>query len=100
MPAQIRTKPGEPFRESAQTVDLSAAPVIVSVGRGIGEQDNIGDGAGAGGCAGRGAGGFAADLRRGLAADGAAGGQLRPDGRAEAVSGGGDLAARFSTWWG
>ena len=40
-PAQIRSKPGEPFRESAHTVDLSAAPVIVSVGRGIGEQDNI-----------------------------------------------------------
>ena len=39
---QIRTKAGERFRESAQTVDLSAAPVIVSVGRGIGEQDNIG----------------------------------------------------------
>ena len=43
--AQIRNKPGEPFRESAQTVDLSAAPVIVSVGRGIGEEENIGDGA-------------------------------------------------------
>jgi electron transfer flavoprotein alpha subunit len=39
--AQLRSKPGEPFRESAQTVDLSAAPVIVSVGRGIGEQDNL-----------------------------------------------------------
>jgi electron transfer flavoprotein alpha subunit len=39
---QIRNKPGELFRESAQTVDLTAAPVIVSVGRGIGEQDNIG----------------------------------------------------------
>lgn len=39
--SQIRTKPGELFRESAQTVDLSAAPVIVSVGRGIGEQENI-----------------------------------------------------------
>jgi len=39
--SQIRNKPGEPFRESTQTVDLSAAPVIVSVGRGIGEQDNI-----------------------------------------------------------
>jgi electron transfer flavoprotein alpha subunit len=38
---QIRNKPGEPFREAAQTVDLSAAPVIVSVGRGIGEQENI-----------------------------------------------------------
>jgi electron transfer flavoprotein alpha subunit len=40
--SQIRNKPGELFRESAQTVDLSAAPVIVSVGRGIGEQDNLG----------------------------------------------------------
>jgi len=39
--AQIRNKPGERFRESSQTVDLSAAPVIVSVGRGIGEQDNL-----------------------------------------------------------
>ncbi len=39
--AQIRNKPGELFRESAQTVDLSVAPVIVSVGRGIGEQENI-----------------------------------------------------------
>jgi electron transfer flavoprotein alpha subunit len=40
--ARIRTTPGEPFREAAQTVDLTAAPVIVSVGRGIGEQDNLG----------------------------------------------------------
>ncbi len=39
--AQIRNKPGERFRESAQTVDLSAAPVIVSVGRGIREVENI-----------------------------------------------------------
>ena len=39
--AQIRNQPGERFRESAQTVDLSAAPVIVSVGRGIREKENI-----------------------------------------------------------
>jgi electron transfer flavoprotein alpha subunit len=39
--AKIRTQPGGPFREAAQTVDLSAAPVIVSVGRGIGEQENL-----------------------------------------------------------
>ena len=39
--AQIRNKPGERFRESAQTVDLSSAPLIVSVGRGIREEDNI-----------------------------------------------------------
>ncbi len=39
--SQIRNHPGELFRESAQTVDLSVAPLIVSVGRGIKEQENI-----------------------------------------------------------
>ena len=39
--AQIRTTPSAPFRESGHTVDLTAAPVIVSVGRGIREQENI-----------------------------------------------------------
>jgi electron transfer flavoprotein alpha subunit len=39
--AQIRTTPSAPFRESAHTVDLAVAPVIVSVGRGIREQENI-----------------------------------------------------------
>ncbi len=39
--AQIRTTPSAPFREAAHTVDLTAAPVIVSVGRGIREQANI-----------------------------------------------------------
>ena len=38
---KIRTKPGEAFREAAQTVDLSSSAVIVSVGRGIGEQENL-----------------------------------------------------------
>ncbi|MFP5232086.1 MAG: electron transfer flavoprotein subunit alpha/FixB family protein [Acidobacteriota bacterium] len=37
----IRTAPSEPIREAAQTVDLSAAEVIVGVGRGIGEQENL-----------------------------------------------------------
>jgi electron transfer flavoprotein alpha subunit len=37
----IRSKPEEPFRESARAVDLTAADVIVSVGRGIKEKDNI-----------------------------------------------------------
>lgn len=37
----VRTKPGEPFRESARAVDLSAAGIIVSVGRGIKEKENI-----------------------------------------------------------
>lgn len=40
--ASIRTKPLEPFRESARAVDLTAAEIIVSVGRGIKEKDNIG----------------------------------------------------------
>lgn len=39
--AQIRNQPGERFRGSAQTVDLAAAPLIVSVGRGIKDEDNI-----------------------------------------------------------
>jgi electron transfer flavoprotein alpha subunit len=39
--AQIRTKPGAPFRGSSQTVDLSSAPLIVSVGRGIKEAENL-----------------------------------------------------------
>ena len=37
----IRTKPGEPFRGSAQTVDLGSAQLIVAVGRGIKEADNL-----------------------------------------------------------
>jgi len=39
--AAIRTNPLEPFRESARAVDLTAAEIIVSVGRGIKEKDNI-----------------------------------------------------------
>jgi electron transfer flavoprotein alpha subunit len=39
--AEIRTRPSEPFRASAQTVDLGSAQLIVSVGRGIKEQDNL-----------------------------------------------------------
>jgi electron transfer flavoprotein alpha subunit len=39
--AQIRTRPGEPFRGTAQTVDLGSAQRIVSVGRGIREAANI-----------------------------------------------------------
>jgi electron transfer flavoprotein alpha subunit len=40
-PAQIRTRPSEPFRESAQTVDLGSAQRIVSVGRGIKAAENL-----------------------------------------------------------
>jgi electron transfer flavoprotein alpha subunit len=38
---KIRTRPGEAFREAAQTVDLASSAVIVSVGRGIGGQENL-----------------------------------------------------------
>jgi electron transfer flavoprotein alpha subunit len=38
---QIRTKPGQPFRGSSQTVDLGSAQLIVSVGRGIKEAENL-----------------------------------------------------------
>ena len=34
-------KPGEPFQEAEQTVDLSQAKIIVSVGRGIGKEENL-----------------------------------------------------------
>jgi electron transfer flavoprotein alpha subunit len=40
-PEQIRTKPLELFRESQRAVDLGAAQIIVSVGRGIKEAGNI-----------------------------------------------------------
>ena len=39
--AQIRTRPLDIFRDTERAVDLSAAPIIVSVGRGIKEADNI-----------------------------------------------------------
>jgi electron transfer flavoprotein alpha subunit len=40
-PGDIRTRPLELFRESARAVDLTAADIIVSVGRGIKEAENI-----------------------------------------------------------
>jgi electron transfer flavoprotein alpha subunit len=39
--AQIRTKPEAPFQETKQAVDLSQAPVLVAVGRGIKAPENI-----------------------------------------------------------
>ena len=39
--AAIRQRPEAPFRESARAVDLTAAELIVSVGRGIKEKENI-----------------------------------------------------------
>ena len=39
--ADVRTRPLERFRESARAVDLSTAELIVAVGRGIREADNI-----------------------------------------------------------
>ncbi len=39
--SQIQSKPEVPFREAQRSVDLGAADVIVSVGRGIKEKDNM-----------------------------------------------------------
>ena len=39
--SKIRQKPEAPFREAARAVDLTAAEIIVSVGRGIREQSNL-----------------------------------------------------------
>jgi electron transfer flavoprotein alpha subunit len=39
--SQIRTRPGEPYRAAAQTVDLGSAQIIVSVGRGIKAPENL-----------------------------------------------------------
>jgi electron transfer flavoprotein alpha subunit len=40
-PQSIRTTPEAPFREAARAVDLGSAELIVSVGRGIREKDNL-----------------------------------------------------------
>jgi electron transfer flavoprotein alpha subunit len=40
-PDQVRSKPGERFREAKQAVDLTQAEVIVAVGRGIKAPENI-----------------------------------------------------------
>jgi electron transfer flavoprotein alpha subunit len=39
--SQIRSKPEPPYREAQRSVDLNAADVIVSVGRGIKEKENL-----------------------------------------------------------
>ena len=38
---QVRTEPEEKFQEAKQAVDLTQAPLIVAVGRGIKSQDNL-----------------------------------------------------------
>ena len=90
-PEQIRTKPLELFREAKQAVDLTQAPILVSVGRGIKAPENIAAGGKAGAMC------WAARLRRrGRFAmkDGCpmetADRQLGADRRAQALSGAGD----------
>lgn len=39
--SMIKTQSEEPFKESAEDLDLTAAELIVSVGRGIGKEENI-----------------------------------------------------------
>ncbi len=85
--SQIRQKPEAPFRESARAVDLTAAEIIVSVGRGIKEKENIpiveelAKALGAELAASR------PDLRRRLAAHGTPSRQLRANRRAEGLHG-------------
>ena len=38
---KLNVRPGEKFRESANEVDLTTADIIVSIGRGIGKEENI-----------------------------------------------------------
>jgi electron transfer flavoprotein alpha subunit len=40
-PSQIRSKPEKPFQEAQRSVDLGTAEIIVSVGRGIKEKENM-----------------------------------------------------------
>lgn len=40
-PEEVRVRPEAPFRESARAVDLTAADIIVAVGRGIREKENL-----------------------------------------------------------
>ncbi len=40
-PSRIQTKPEKPFREAQRSVDLGSAEIIVSVGRGIKEKENM-----------------------------------------------------------
>lgn len=39
--SEIRTTPMDPFREAARAVDLAASPILVSVGRGIKDAENL-----------------------------------------------------------
>ncbi len=67
---QIRTKPLDLFKEAKSAVDLTQAPLIVAIGRGIKAPENI-----------------ASDLRRRLAPDGTPDRQLGANGRAKTVFG-------------
>ena len=97
---QIRQKPEAPFREAARAVDLTAAEIIVSVGRGIqGAIQSAGGGRPRPGLRRR-TGSLAAHLRRGVASDGTAGGKFRTDGGAQDCTSPWASRARFSTWWG
>jgi electron transfer flavoprotein alpha subunit len=40
-PGSVRTRPGEPFRESRQAVDLASAGAIVAVGRGLKQKEDL-----------------------------------------------------------
>ena len=95
----VRNKPQEVFKEAKQAVDLTQAEIIVAVGRGIKEQKNIEIAKQLGGSAGRRTRGLAPDLRFGLASDGSPDRLLRPNSRAETLSGAGDLGSHPAYRW-
>ena len=85
-PEQIRTKPLELFREAKQAVDLTQAPILVAVGRGIKAPENIPLAEKLAKASGRRTGRVAPHLRRRLAAHGPPDRQLRAN-RSTATSG-------------
>ena len=85
----IRTKPLELFKEAKASVDLTQAPLIVAIGRGIKAPENIAQAEAVAKALGGRNCSVAPDLRRRLAADGTSDRQFGPNRCAEAVSGAG-----------
>ena len=85
-PEQIRTKPLELFREAKQAVDLTQAPILVSVGRGIKAPENIPMAEKLAKLMGGEISASRPICDEGWLPDGPANRQLRPDGGAEALS--------------
>ena len=77
----------ETIAAEAGDVDITKYPVLVSIGRGIEEQENVAIAAGSGGCAGRRGELLAAGGGRQVDGEIAAGGIVRPDREAQGLPG-------------